>query len=330
MDPWGPTREQYQAFAEQATDSPCFSTWSAAVARDPEVLAWLAGLPGIKQQPNLVFAAARWHGVAAPGPYTGLRDALLGDAGSAIRRTIDERSTQTNEVGRLATLVPPLAMLQAEDPRPLSLIEIGASAGLCLYPDRYRYHWSTDAGDVRMGQGPGLDCRVTGAAPLPTRPVRIARRAGLDLHPLDVSDDDAMHWLENLIWPEQDDRRTRLHAAIAIARGDRPLLTTGDLLHDLPDLVEEARHDGPVVVFHSAVIAYLDGTGRAQFDQLIRSLVADGACRWVSNESSTVLPSITSTAPAPPEDPTAFALGVDGRAVAWTHGHGRAMHWLER
>lgn len=322
--------EQYRAFARQAADSPCFAAWATAVAQDPEILDWLASLPRIKQQPNLVFAAARWHAVRAPGPYEGLRAALLGDESDAIRRTIIERSTQTNEVGRLATLVPAMSLLQPDESTPaLSLIEIGASAGLCLYPDRYRYRWSTDQGEVTMGHGPDLDCRVSGPAHLPARPVRVARRAGLDLHPLDVNDDDAMRWLENLIWPEQDERRSRLHSAIEIARQDRPRLATGDLLSDLPDLIDEARSHGPVVVFHSAVIAYLDDAERAAFDGLIRTLVRDGACHWISNESKDVLASVTSTGPPPGPDHETFVLGIDGRAVAWTHGHGRSMHWLD-
>ncbi len=328
MDPHRELTEQYRAFARQATDSPCFSDWSAAVADDPEVLDWLGSLPRIKQQPNLVFAAARWHGVEAPGPYDGLRALLLGEEGDSIRRTIIGRSTQTNEVGRLATLVPAMGLLQPDESSPaLSLIEIGASAGLCLYPDRHRYRWSTDQGEVTLGEGPEITCAVSGPAPLPARPVRVARRAGLDLHPLDVNDDDAMRWLENLVWPEHDDRRAALRAAADIARHDPPHLTTGDLLHGLPDLIDEAGHHGPVVVFHSAVIAYLDPTERAAFDELIRSLVDDGACDWISNESKDVLPSITSTGPRPGPDQDTFVLGVNGTAVAWTHGHGRTMDW---
>ena len=96
---------QYDDFARYAGDSPCFQEWAEAVADDAEVLAWIGGLPPVKQQPNLVFAAARWHGVPAPGPYEGLRQALLDDDGT-IRATILARATQTNEVGRLATLVP--------------------------------------------------------------------------------------------------------------------------------------------------------------------------------------------------------------------------------
>jgi hypothetical protein len=326
MEPFTDPAEQYALFASDAGDSPCFSGWAAAVAEDQEVLAWLTTLPAIKQQPNLVFAAARWHGVPAPGPYDALRAALLGDDG-AIRATILERSTQTNEAGRMATLLPAIASLGLSEP--ISLLEVGASAGLCLYPDRWGYAWETDAGTVLLGEEPRLACAVrAGTPPLPDRLPRVAWRGGLDLNPGDVTDADAMAWLENLVWPEQDERRERLRHAIGIARAEPPHLVRGDLLTDLPELIEVAASHGPVVVFHSAVIAYLEPADRERFHDLMTGLVADGACHWISNEGKRVLPRVTGTGPAVPEDHSTFVTGVDGRAVAWTHGHGRTMCWV--
>ena len=318
-------------------DSACLSEWTQGVLDDAEVQAWLATLPDGKAQPNLVFAAARWHGVPAPGPYAGLRAALLGDdaAGGEVRRTILARATQTNEVGRLATLVPAFAGLaDRHGGRALALLEVGASAGLCLYPDRWGYAWETDDGLVTAGPSePVLGCRVHGSAPLPAAPPAVAWRGGIDLHPLDLTDADQMAWLSMLVWPEHDDRRARLDKAVEVARSDPPHLVEGDLLERLPALVAEAAAYGPVVVFHSAVIAYLTEPQRARFADLMAGLVADGACHWVSNESPQVLPGVTVTAPteasAPgPDGPATFVLGVDGRAVAWTHGHGRSMTWL--
>ena len=153
-------------------------------------------------------------------------------------------------------------------------------------------------------------------------------RAGVDLHPLDVHDDDAMAWLEVLVWPEHDDRRRSLAAALVVARAEPPRLDTGDLLERLPALVEEASGHGRVVVFHSAVVAYLDHADRARFEATVRDLVADGACHWVSNEGPAVLPSVTANAPRAAGGQSSFVLGVDGRAVAWTHGHGRTMTWF--
>ena len=49
-----------------------------------------------------------------------------------------------------------------------------------------------------------------------------------------------------------------------MAREDPPQLLTGDLLDEVPALVERAASYGPVVVFHSAVIAYLTDADRAR------------------------------------------------------------------
>ena len=326
MEPYGEVASQYLDFAVHAEDeSPCFADWGRGVADDAEVMAWIDTLPGIKKQPNLVFAAARWHGVPAPGPYDGLRAALLADTGE-IRATILARSTQTNEVGRLGTLVPAISALVGSGP--LALLEAGASAGLNLFPDRWGYRWSTAEGTVELGGAPHLATEVTGAAPLPATLPDVAWRGGIDLNPLSVTDDDAMAWLANLVWPEQDDRRERLRHAVTVARADPPRLVPGDLIEQLPALVAEAAAYGTVVVFHSAVAVYLPVVDRSRMQELLLGLVAEGACHWVSNEAPGVFPDITATIPDPGGHRGHFVLGVDGRMVARTHGHGQYLHWL--
>lgn len=318
---------QYADFVEYAAgNSACFEEWARGVLSDPEMLDWIASLPRPKRQPNLVFAAARWHGVPAPAPYRVLRDAVLADDGT-IRATIMARATQTNDAGRLATLTPAFAQLAARHgDRPVALLEVGTSAGLCLFPDRWGYEWQTPDGVVELGPRPRLTCRVTGRAPLPSRPPPVAWRGGVDLNPLDVTDDESMRWLETLVWPEHDDRREVLRRAIVIAAADPPELVRGDLLEELPALVERAASYAPVVVFHTAVVLYLDEDGRARFQTMMKQLVAARACHWVSNEAPDVLPAVTATGPR--VEVGLLVLGVDGRAVAHTHGHGRSLHWL--
>ncbi len=324
----GAIAEKYRDFASYAADdSPCFEEWALGVAGDRTVQTWLSSLPDAKQQPNLVFASARWHGVAAPAPYDDLRAALLSDDGT-IRETILARATQTNEAGRMATLLPALGLATAG--RPVALLEAGASAGICLYPDRWGYRWSTADGVHALGPAdPSLSCDVTGPAPLPDQLPTIRWRGGIDLNPLDVRSADDMSWLLTLVWPEHDDRRAQLANAIEVARADPPDLRRGDLVELLPDLVDEAAEavgpDGVVVVFHSAVIAYLDDDARGRFARLMADLVAAGRCRWISNEGRDVLPDVTATGPDAP--PGQFVLGLDGRALGHTHGHGRTLHW---
>lgn len=329
MDLFSDTARVYRLFADEARDSACIREWALGVADDPEVIDWITQLPGIKRQANLVFAAARWHGVPAPGPYAALREALLADDGT-IRDTILTRSTQTNEVGRLATLLPAFDLVARRSERPLALIEVGASAGLTLYADRYDYVWtSRDDGSVqelRGAGGPELICRVAGDFRAPTAYPIIAWRGGLDLNPLEVTDADAMAWLEYLVWPEHQARREQLHAAIEVARADPPHLVRGDLLTDLDPLLDEASEHGTPVVFHSAVLAYVEPEDRERFGEQTLERVAAGRCHWVSNEGKNVLPALVG--PPVPQDHVTFVEAVDGRVVAWTHGHGRDMRWF--
>ncbi|MGH3447039.1 MAG: DUF2332 domain-containing protein [Nocardioidaceae bacterium] len=319
----GPITTRYRDFAAHAREeSPCFAAWALGVADDPEVHAWLADLPRLKQQPNLVFAAARRHGAAAPAPYEELKRALMTDE-AAVKETIRTHATQTNEVGRLATLMPVLATLDGS----LTLVEAGASAGLCLFPDRYDYAWPP-LGSLAGSGGPTLTATVEGAMPVPVRPPHVAQRVGVDLHPLDVYDEDAMAWLELLVWPEQDERRAQLRTAIEVTRSDPPDLCQGNLLRDLPGLVEDAGRWGTPVVFHTAVAAYLDHDDRARFHEMMTTLVTDGRCHWVSNEGPQVLPQVTATGPDVPNGQDWFVLALDGRTVAWTRGHGQAIRWL--
>jgi hypothetical protein len=313
---------QYDDFAAWAGDeSPVFADWARGVARDGEVLALVRALPDRKRQPNLVFAAARWHGAEA-GPYPRLRSVLL-ERWEEVRATVLARSTQTNEVGRCATLLPLLAAV----PGPVALVEVGASAGLCLHPDRWSYRYSNGVAlDPPAGPSPVvLSCEVSGDPPLPDRLPEVVWRAGLDLNPIDLRDDDAVAWLQALVWPGQEDRRARLAAAIEVARTDPPYLVRGNLLDGLPALLSEAPAGATVVVQHTAVAFYLEPPDRDRFDAMMRGLVGEGAVHWISNEGPGVLPRVTGRA-QPPDG--LFVLGYDGRPVGWTHGHGRSLHWL--
>ena len=303
------------AAVEVKDRSPLFELLANGVADDPKILAFLAALPVEKQQPNLLLAAARFV-CGTPVAWLDFREGVLGRA-TEIRAQIMRRRTQTNEPGRCAVLLPLLERL----PAPLALIEVGASAGLCLLPDRYGYHYD---GHASFGPAPHFPCRANPATPVPSASPNVVWRSGLDLNPLDVRDDDDMSWLETLVWPGQPDRLLRLRAAIAIARTDPPPIVEGDLLTALPALAAAAPADATLVVFHTAVLAYVADPGtRARF---IRTVQALGAT-WISNEVPGVFAEIAAKTPQP--RPTgAFLLSIDGKPVAWTDPHGAWIDWF--
>jgi hypothetical protein len=313
---------RYLAFAENEAKgrSPLYEEISRAIIEDRWTLEFLGRLPPIKQQPNLLLAAVRHIcGTVSGWPEFQM---LLRSHSVEVAAVMMERSTQTNEPARCATLLPVLAGL----PQPIVLLEVGASAGLCLMPDRYGYSY----GDHRVAptsvgrfSPPVFLCCASDNTPLPeTMPV-IVWRVGLDLNPVDLNDADQVAWLETLVWPEEMDRLAHLRAALAIAKEHRPLVVRGDLRTDLPALAAQAPKDATLVVFHSAVLAYLERPDRLRFRESLRATAAT----WISNEAPQIVSDIVEEPPLP-HPSGSFLLTVDGHPKAWTDPHGRSIQWI--
>ena len=129
------TAHRYRASAEEAARgaSPRYEEFALGVAEDRDVLAFLSTLPELKRQPNLLFAAVKYL-AGVPPDYGAFHDFVIGHM-DELRQLMRTRSTQTNEPGRCAVLLPLLASLR----QPIALLEVGAAAGLCLLCDRYGY-----------------------------------------------------------------------------------------------------------------------------------------------------------------------------------------------
>jgi hypothetical protein len=199
-------------------------------------------------------------------------------------------------------------------PQPLALLEVGASAGLCLLPDHYGYDYGARVID---GGPPVLRCTPEGPVPLPDARPEVVWRAGLDLEPIDIDDPERVRWLELLIWPGEEYRLETLRGALEVARAQRPRVVPGDLTSDdLNALAAEAPRDATLVIFHTAVLFYVPRDGRAAF----RERVADLGATWLACEGADVL--------GFEHDRTdLMALARDGRRVAWADGHGTTLSW---
>ena len=285
------------------------------MAEDAGIVGFVASLPAAKRQPNLLFAAARYL-LGAPASIGSLRD-LVRDSPAELGALMRARRTQTNEPARCAVLLPALAQL----PEPLALVDVGASAGLTMLFDRYSYDY---AGHRLAGADPDapiLRCRVAGPVPLPRRIPAIAWRIGLDLNPLDVTNDDDVRWLSCLVWPDEEDRARRLAAAIGSARRSPPTVIKGDLLTDLPAVVARRagrRHRGRLPLL-GALLRH-PAAARA-----VRPHRPRPRRHWLTSEAPGVVPGTA----RPSGDEQMTVLARDGRPLALADSHGTRLQWLE-
>lgn len=312
---------RYHRFAvrEASGRSPLYEHLTMSVSKDAEVLSLISALPQPKQQPNLLLAAYR-HLFGVPSNYSEFRQVLV-DRFDGVRSIMLERSTQTNEPGRCAVLLPVLASL----PQPLALLEVGASAGLCLFPDRYGYEYPSRSlrPSAEAKPHPVFPCKAAANIQLPDTLPQIVWRAGLDLNPLDAGDPDDAAWLETLIWPEQEERRSRLRLALDIVAGEQPKIAKGDLLGpEFEALCRQAPQDATLVVFHTAVLAYVPNKGdRVKFADQVSAL----SDIWICNEAPGVV-SHSGFASVDAPSQGAFLLSVNNQPTAWTDPHGA---WIE-
>ncbi|MCV6587041.1 MAG: DUF2332 domain-containing protein [Marinibacterium sp.] len=311
--------DRYRAFARHEAHgvSATYENYAMSTADNSDLLNRLLDLPDGKQQPNLLFAATR-HAVGLPVAGFDFARHVL-NAWDDVRPIILSRSTQTNEPGRCASLIPGLAQIEG----PLAILEVGAAAGLCLLPDQYGYDYGRAQLCATNGSAPIFPCKASNQTPIPPSHPEIVWRAGLDLNPLDVCSDEDMQWLKTLVWPEQTERLSRLEAAISVARRNPPKVIAGDLLEATEALAAQAPSDARLVIFHTAVLNYVAPEVRKQFATLVKEIGAE----WLANEGARILPEVASTHLL--EDrPGAFVLSHNGRAIARTGPHGQFVDWL--
>lgn len=229
---------------------------------------------------------------------------------------------QTNEVGRAASLLGGFLQVARETGLPLRLLEVGASAGLNLGWDRYRY----ESGDWSWGDATS-PLRLTNVfvdATPASLPVTVVERLGCDLSPIDLRTEEGRLTLLSYVWPDQIDRIERLRAAIRIASGTDPQVRVerATAIEWLRRHLASARAGTATVVFNSIVLSYFDDDDRCAFGEVLadagRRATAAAPLAWLSLERS--------------DDRFEVRLrswpGGSDRLLALSGGHGLPVRWL--
>jgi hypothetical protein len=195
--------------------------WAGNPSHEGDALALrlAGGLHGLARSGKDAGLAAVYPPNVAPGDDEVLWEIVAGSLvahAAQLDRWLDG-PPQTNEVGRSAGLMAGLLVLAERFGLPFALYELGASAGLNTRLDRYEFR----LGEVEAGEA-GSAVRIApdwrGVSP-PSAEVRVARRAGVDLNPLDPGDATTRERLAAYVWADQRERLGRLEAALHIAAG---------------------------------------------------------------------------------------------------------------
>ncbi len=223
-----------------------------------------------------------------------------------------DRTVQTNEPARAAALLGGFHAVSLELGRPLRLLEAGASAGLLLRFDAYRY-------DLPSSSWGDLDSPVRLTMPdVPLDPAfRVAARAGCDASPIDSLSEEGRLTLLSYVWPHQLDRVERLRAALDVAARVPVPVEQADAVDWVRARLAEPAGDAVPVVYHSIVMQYLTPSARESFAAAVREAEVSPRA-WLRFE--------------PEDDRFVVRLttwpGGEERVLAVANPHGYDVSWL--
>lgn len=261
--------------------------------------------PGVTPDPNAAWTVARTA-------ISDHRDHLAAFMG---------HEPQTNEVRRSACLLPGFLTVAAETGLPLRCFEVGASAGLNQFWDRFHYRlgeatWGDPASPVR------LDTDWSGPAPRLV-PIEVTERAACDRRPTDLNDPAQRRRLLACIWPDQFERHARSEAAITLALANGVKVDEADAL-DWTRARVAPKAVTATVLYHSSFWQYLPAETQAGLAAAIEAIgaaaTADAPFAWLRKEP-------------PPDDLANDELrltlwpGGEDRLLARVHPHGAWVRW---
>jgi hypothetical protein len=347
-DPLADLAELWRWFADGIMGNYCplYDQISRSVADDHELLAlqysarphahlppmFLAGahyllLNGVEHELADVYAGR--SSASAPPLF---RDLCLSHRG-ALLETLNTRTVQTNEVGRSALLGPALTWAAAGGR--VHLIDVGCSAGLNMFCDRYRLDYG-EAGISGPGDSPvHVECRVVAGTPpvAPSLPA-IEARVGIDLDPPDLTVPEDARWLLACVWPGTG-RFERTARAIELGQSDPPHVVKGDALERLPGVLAD-QGEGQIVVLNSWSFSYFSVEQRRAYIDL---LVLAGRTRpvvWLCMDAPGVVELVAGVEVPPAgsvESDVLSSVRFEGGKVrsdvlAFVQSHGQSMAWL--
>lgn len=296
---WVAERFENFAILECKGSSDLYKTLSEQIAKDDDLLNLCLHAREGQPIPNILFGAV--HYLLLQGtdhelkefypsvvndvkrennPFPLFKDFCMVNT-EKIKFMLKNKLVQTNEVRRCAYLYPVFCFIYQQINKPLSLIEIGTSAGLQLLWDQYSYSYDSSQiyGDqdsfvhltskVREGN---LSHNLLSINP------KVNKRLGIDLHISDLTNEEDYLWLKALIWPEHRERLENFEDAVKQLKLDPPSLIEGDGVTLLSKVVKDIPDETTICIFHTHVANQMSSDVKSE---LIRKVNEIGSYRDV-------------------------------------------------
>jgi hypothetical protein len=328
--------------------SPLYARICPAVAGDRDLLERLRTTPPSAHLPPTLLAAVHYlvlsgtdHPLAAL--YAGRAE---GDPGppfldfchshwDEVNELLATRHIQTNDCGRSALLAPGLTWLATRVGARFSLVDVGASAGLNLQCDSYRFDYGPFGATGPAESPVTVHCQVVGGEPpIAARLPTIVTRVGIDRSPIDLTDPQDVRWLLACVWPDSG-RLERTAASIELAQRNPPRVIAADANAAIGDVLAGLPTGTAAVIVTTWAFAYFSPEERQEFIALLDAASRQRDIAWLSAESPGTVEPVAAAAAAHRDQSGSDVLGAvlfkggahRGEVLGFVGSHGAWIDW---
>lgn len=227
-------KERFWAFAETEckNNSELYYKLSVEVANDSDLLNIAADTRPGQPIPNIFLAAIHYLLLKKQGaelakyypsiqrnhfseiPF-GIFKAFCIENENKIRKLVSARIVQTNVINRCSYLMPIFSKLIAEENKPVTIIDIGTSAGLTLNFDIYEY-WYNDQKVFGKSKVITKSTILESSIPKIYNISQPITKIGIDQNIINPADEDEILWLKALVWTDQLERFVAIDEALKL------------------------------------------------------------------------------------------------------------------
>lgn len=166
-----------------------------------------------------------------------------------ITKIIQTKIVQTNVINRCSYLMPVFSNIMLNEKRPMTIIDIGTSAGLTMNWDLYDYNYEGYEYEEESSIIIYTDVIDSEIPAFPYFYSNKITKIGIDQNPIDLTDENEKQWLKALVWADHIERFQTMETAIDITIKEENTMIKASTVSEFEAIITKTPLNQTLIIY---------------------------------------------------------------------------------